>query len=76
MPRGIPDAMRVDTQDTGRMSEVEPQDSNNPDNQSIQSPGTVVGGVVLLAISLSSRGGDPQWRSKIRQHSARPGMTA
>lgn len=34
------------------MSEVEPQDSNNPDNQSIQSPGTVVGGVVLLAIGL------------------------
>ena len=34
------------------MSEVEPQDSNNPDNRSIQSPAEVAVGVVLLAIGV------------------------
>jgi len=42
--------MRVDTPDTGRMSEVEPQDSDNPDDRSIQTPAELIGGVVLLAI--------------------------
>ena len=52
MPRGIPDAMRVDTQDTGRMSEAQIQASIPRQPVDPKPRRKPVGGVVLLAIGL------------------------